>query len=159
MRKVVRVSAGHGQARDTTSSTPYRNYYYPVPKSFADTVCMLSPLFPFRRVPAFSLRQRKRAQVAGLVRSARYGAHVGHGWFDACGGTLRAVRAIARDEGAAALYKGLVPTLLKVAPAAGVTFVVYEWCKAELLSRGWHAAADTPTGASTQQDLPGRSRK
>ena len=82
---------------------------------------------------------KKRAQVGGLVRSSRYGAHVGHDWFAAEGGgsSLGAARAIARDEGARALYKGLVPTLLKVAPAAGVTFVCYEWCKAELLARGW----------------------
>ena len=45
------------------------------------------------------------------------------------------MRAIAQVEGVAALYKGLVPTLLKVAPASGITFAVYEWCKSELMAR------------------------
>ncbi|ORX44423.1 mitochondrial carrier [Hesseltinella vesiculosa] len=49
-------------------------------------------------------------------------------------GTLDALKTMVRQEGAASLYKGLLPNYLKVAPAIGVSFVSYEACK-DVLNR------------------------
>lgn len=38
-----------------------------------------------------------------------------------------ALRRILQAEGAAGLYKGIVPSVMKAAPAGAVTFVVYEY--------------------------------
>ena len=37
-----------------------------------------------------------------------------------------------RNEGVRGLYKGLLPSLLKVGPAVGVSWIVYEDCKRRL---------------------------
>jgi len=66
---------------------------------------------------------KKRLQVAGLARSAAYGAPVQVGAYR---GIVAALAAVARAEGVAGLYKGLLPNVLKAAPASGITFVVYE---------------------------------
>lgn len=39
---------------------------------------------------------------------------------------------ILNEEGPRAFYKGLAPNLLKVVPAASITYVVYEGCKKQL---------------------------
>lgn len=44
-------------------------------------------------------------------------------------GTWDAVKTMVRNEGIRGLYKGMIPNYLKVAPAMGVSFVTYEWCK------------------------------
>lgn len=44
-------------------------------------------------------------------------------------GTWDAVRTMVRNEGVRGLYKGMIPNYLKVAPAMGVSFLTYEWCK------------------------------
>ena len=67
--------------------------------------------------------------MEGLARHPRYGAriqeHAYRGMFDALG-------RISRSEGLQGLYKGLLPSVLKAAPSAAVTFLVYD-----LLSKRW----------------------
>ena len=62
-------------------------------------------------------------QIEGLQRHPRYGARVEHlayrNMFDA-------MQQILRLEGWAGLYKGIVPSTVKAAPAGAVTFVAYE---------------------------------
>lgn len=66
---------------------------------------------------------KKRLQIAGLARSPAYGARVPRGAYR---GILGALGRLVRQEGVAGLYKGLLPNLLKAAPASGITFAVYE---------------------------------
>ncbi|KAF3456201.1 hypothetical protein FNV43_RR00851 [Rhamnella rubrinervis] len=67
---------------------------------------------------------KKRFQVEGLQRHPRYGArvenHAYRNMFDA-------LRRILQLEGWAGLYKGIVPSTVKAAPAGAVTFVAYEY--------------------------------
>jgi solute carrier family 25 thiamine pyrophosphate transporter 19 len=67
---------------------------------------------------------KKRFQIEGLQRHPRYGARVEHhaykNMYDALGRILKA-------EGWAGLYKGIVPSVIKAAPAGAVTFVAYEY--------------------------------
>ncbi|KAB1227506.1 Mitochondrial thiamine pyrophosphate carrier, partial [Morella rubra] len=67
---------------------------------------------------------KKRFQVEGLQRHPRYGARVEH---DAYRNMFHAVRQILQLEGWAGLYKGIVPSTVKAAPAGAVTFVAYEY--------------------------------
>lgn len=46
---------------------------------------------------------------------------------------LACMRAIVQKEGALALYKGLVPGLVKVGPASAINFLVFEKSKRILL--------------------------
>lgn len=66
---------------------------------------------------------KKRFQIEGLQRHPRYGArveqHAYRNMFDA-------LRRISRKEGTAGLYKGIIPSTVKAAPAGAVTFVAYE---------------------------------
>jgi solute carrier family 25 thiamine pyrophosphate transporter 19 len=66
---------------------------------------------------------KKRMQVQGLSRAVSYGRSVASGTY---GGGLACLLALARSEGLRGLYKGLLPNLLKAAPASGITFVSYE---------------------------------
>ena len=52
-------------------------------------------------------------------------------------GTFDCMSKIVRTEGASALFKGIVPNWLKVAPSSAITFVVYEKLVAFQRSRGW----------------------
>lgn len=63
-------------------------------------------------------------QIEGLQRHPKYGARVEHRAYK---NMLDALRRIAQSEGWAGLYKGLVPSTVKAAPAGAVTFVVYEF--------------------------------
>lgn len=47
-----------------------------------------------------------------------------------------AVRHVVRTEGATALYKGITPTILGVAPYVGLNFMCYETIKATIRARG-----------------------
>ncbi|KAL8481568.1 hypothetical protein ACS0TY_027903 [Phlomoides rotata] len=67
---------------------------------------------------------KKRFQIEGLQRDPRYGARVQH---DAYRNMNDALRQILRSEGWAGLYKGIVPSVVKAAPAGAVTFVAYEF--------------------------------
>ncbi|XP_057734805.1 mitochondrial thiamine diphosphate carrier 2-like [Arachis stenosperma] len=66
---------------------------------------------------------KKRFQIEGLQRHPRYGArvelHAYRNMFDA-------LSQIIRSEGWAGLYKGIIPSTVKAAPAGAVTFVAYE---------------------------------
>lgn len=56
--------------------------------------------------------------------------------------TLRQVlHDIATKEGAAGLFKGAMPSILKAAPSAAVTFAVYDMCMYWLTLRDRQAAA------------------
>lgn len=67
---------------------------------------------------------KKRYQVAGLARSAAYGARVPAAAARAS--LWAALVAIAQREGWRGLYKGAAPSVLKAAPQAAVTLAVYE---------------------------------
>ncbi|KAF3956905.1 hypothetical protein CMV_018020 [Castanea mollissima] len=67
---------------------------------------------------------KKRFQVEGLPRHPRYGARVEHRAYK---NMFHALRQILQMEGWAGLYKGIVPSTVKAAPAAAVTFVAYEY--------------------------------
>ncbi|KAL0348687.1 UNVERIFIED_CONTAM: Mitochondrial thiamine diphosphate carrier 2 [Sesamum angustifolium] len=67
---------------------------------------------------------KKRFQVEGLQRDPRYGARVEQ---HAYRNMHDALRRILHAEGWAGLYKGIVPSIVKAAPAGAVTFVAYEF--------------------------------
>lgn len=62
-------------------------------------------------------------QIEGLQRHPRYGARVEHRAYR---NMLDAMQRIMRLEGWAGLYKGIIPSTVKAAPAGAVTFVAYE---------------------------------
>ncbi|XP_021905032.1 mitochondrial thiamine diphosphate carrier 2-like [Carica papaya] len=66
---------------------------------------------------------KKRFQIEGLQRHPRYGARVEHRAYR---NMFDALRRILQSEGWAGLYKGIVPSTVKAAPAGAVTFVAYE---------------------------------
>ncbi|KAK7264621.1 hypothetical protein RJT34_32230 [Clitoria ternatea] len=66
---------------------------------------------------------KKRFQIEGLQRHPRYGARVER---HAYRNMLDAMQRILRLEGWAGLYKGIIPSTVKAAPAGAVTFVAYE---------------------------------
>ncbi|KAF9616759.1 hypothetical protein IFM89_032312 [Coptis chinensis] len=67
---------------------------------------------------------KKRFQIEGLQRHPKYGARVEHRAYR---GMHDALRRILQAEGWAGLYKGIVPSIIKAAPAGAVTFVAYEF--------------------------------
>jgi solute carrier family 25 thiamine pyrophosphate transporter 19 len=67
---------------------------------------------------------KKRYQVAGLPRSLRYGARVESRL--AVMPLLSCLGEIKAKEGLAGLWKGSVPSIVKAAPAAAITFTAYE---------------------------------
>ncbi|XP_047957611.1 mitochondrial thiamine diphosphate carrier 1-like isoform X6 [Salvia hispanica] len=67
---------------------------------------------------------KKRFQVQGLQRDRRYGARVRPRAYQ---NIHDAIVQILRSEGSAGLYKGIVPSVIKAAPATAVTFVAFEY--------------------------------
>ncbi|CAM8940586.1 unnamed protein product [Rhodiola kirilowii] len=67
---------------------------------------------------------KKRFQIEGLQRHPRYGARVEHKAYK---NMFDGLRQILHNEGWAGLYKGIVPSTIKAAPAGAVTFVAYEY--------------------------------
>ncbi|KAK1293244.1 hypothetical protein QJS10_CPB17g01371 [Acorus calamus] len=67
---------------------------------------------------------KKRFQIEGLPRDLKYGARVEKSAYK---NMYDALRQIVRMEGYAGLYKGIVPSVIKAAPAGAVTFVAYEY--------------------------------
>ncbi|KAJ8421720.1 hypothetical protein Cgig2_003528 [Carnegiea gigantea] len=67
---------------------------------------------------------KKRFQVEGLERDRRYGARVEQGAYR---NMFDALIRILQMEGWGGLYKGIVPSIVKAAPAGAVTFVAYEY--------------------------------
>jgi solute carrier family 25 thiamine pyrophosphate transporter 19 len=80
---------------------------------------------------------KKRYQVAGLPRSLRYGARVQQQL--SLMPLMTCLANIYHKEGVAGLWKGSVPSIVKAAPAAAVTFTAYEAIIAVLL--GWQEAS------------------
>ena len=75
---------------------------------------------------------RKRMQVQGPART-QYAIE----FIPKYGRKLSVVAigaAIIRQEGFLSLYKGLLPSLIKVAPASAVTFMVYNFAHKSLLA-------------------------
>ncbi|XP_077225057.1 mitochondrial thiamine diphosphate carrier 2-like [Tasmannia lanceolata] len=67
---------------------------------------------------------KKRFQIEGLQRHPKYGARVEHLAYK---NMHDALRRILQMEGWHGLYKGIVPSIIKAAPAGAVTFVAYEY--------------------------------
>lgn len=67
---------------------------------------------------------KKRFQVAGLPRDARYGARISQ---DAVKSLRLCLQQIWQHEGIAGFYKGSLPSIIKAAPSAAVTFATYEF--------------------------------
>ncbi|KAL6971295.1 hypothetical protein U1Q18_030975 [Sarracenia purpurea var. burkii] len=67
---------------------------------------------------------KKRFQIEGLPRHPRYGARVEHHTYK---NMYDALCRIVQMEGWVGLYKGIVPSIVKAAPAGAVTFVAYEF--------------------------------
>ena len=63
-------------------------------------------------------------QIAGLERAVQYGARVG---TDSVKSLPACLAQIYRREGLRGLYKGSLPSVLKAAPSAAVTFTAYEF--------------------------------
>ena len=42
------------------------------------------------------------------------------------GGMLQIFKSIVKEEGFPGLYRGIVPNFMKVAPAVGISYIVYE---------------------------------
>ncbi len=62
-------------------------------------------------------------QVQGLNRHPRYGAGIQEREYK---NIWDAIQTILAKEGWRGLYKGTLPSVVKAAPAAAITFVVYE---------------------------------
>lgn len=62
-------------------------------------------------------------QVEGLMRDLRYGARIEARSYK---GMSHAIRRILAEEGLKGLYKGTLPSIVKAAPNAAITFYVYE---------------------------------
>lgn len=80
--------------------------------------------------------------MAGLQRSQRYGASVTTELVRTLPGCLSHIW---RTEGVRGLYKGALPSIMKSAPAAAVTFATYELCIRTLLTAE-AAKVDIPPG-------------
>ncbi|KAB2009759.1 hypothetical protein ES319_D10G188700v1 [Gossypium barbadense] len=63
-------------------------------------------------------------QIEGLQRHPKYGARVDHRAYK---NMFDALQRILQSEGWHGLYKGIVPSTIKAAPAGAVTFVAYEF--------------------------------
>ncbi|OWM71254.1 hypothetical protein CDL15_Pgr011381 [Punica granatum] len=67
---------------------------------------------------------KKRFQIEGLERHPKYGARVERSAYK---NMFDAICRILQAEGWHGLYKGIVPSTVKAAPAGAVTFVTYEF--------------------------------
>ncbi|PPR98491.1 hypothetical protein GOBAR_AA22172 [Gossypium barbadense] len=67
---------------------------------------------------------KKRFQIEGLQRHPKYGARVEQRAYR---NLFDALHRILKSEGWHGLYKGIVPSTIKAAPAGAVTFVAYEF--------------------------------
>jgi solute carrier family 25 thiamine pyrophosphate transporter 19 len=87
---------------------------------------------------------KKRYQVAGLPRSLRYGARVESRL--AVMPLLSCLGEIKAKEGLAGLWKGSVPSIVKAAPAAAITFTAYEALIGFMLA--WRQRESQPAAAA-----------
>ncbi|KAF3563516.1 hypothetical protein DY000_02011149 [Brassica cretica] len=77
---------------------------------------------------------KKRFQIEGLQRHPRYGARLEQRAYR---NMLDGLKQILMSEGWHGLYKGIVPSTSKAAPAGAVTFVAYEFTSDWLESVSW----------------------
>lgn len=70
-------------------------------------------------------------QVAGLQRSAAYGERIPATIVTSLSACLAQIY---RREGLRGLYKGATLSIVKAAPASGVTLTVYEFVSARLIA-------------------------
>lgn len=66
---------------------------------------------------------KKRFQIAGVPRDAKYGQSVSLALYRS---VLDCLRKVIVDEGPRSLFKGVVPNICKAAPASAITFGSYE---------------------------------
>lgn len=92
---------------------------------------------------------KKRYQVAGLPRSLRYGERVQRQL--SVMPLMTCLADIYHKEGVAGLWKGSVPSIVKAAPAAAITFTAYEALIALLLS--WQDAAHKQRQQQVEKQL------
>jgi solute carrier family 25 thiamine pyrophosphate transporter 19 len=92
---------------------------------------------------------KKRYQVAGLPRSLRYGERVQRQL--SVMPLMTCLANIYHREGVAGLWKGSVPSIVKAAPAAAITFSAYEAIIAVLLS--WQEAGSRKRQQQLQKQL------
>jgi solute carrier family 25 (mitochondrial thiamine pyrophosphate transporter), member 19 len=88
---------------------------------------------------------KKRFQVAGLQRSARYGERVSS---QVAASFLMCIQSIAQKEGLGGFYKGAMPSLLKAAPSAAVTFACYDFFLRTLTARNQEKKAVAAAAAA-----------
>lgn len=96
-------------------------------------------------------------QVAGLPRSLRYGARV-EGQL-AARPLMSCLAEIYQREGLAGLWKGSVPSLVKAAPAAALTFTAYEALVAWLVSAAAARNAEAAAAEAAAEAAAGSGRK
>jgi len=75
---------------------------------------------------------KKRFQVAGLQKSAAYGERVSS---HMAASFVMCIQSIAEKEGLGGFYKGAMPSILKAAPSAAVTFACYDFFLRTLTAR------------------------
>ncbi|GFR40456.1 hypothetical protein Agub_g1014 [Astrephomene gubernaculifera] len=103
---------------------------------------------------------KKRYQVAGLQRSLRYGARVDARF--AMRSLGQSLAHIYRTEGVMGLWKGSVPSIIKAAPSAAITFAAYDAVLAWLLvvsGEQQQAAQQAALQAQRQQEQQQQQEK
>ena len=98
---------------------------------------------------------KKRFQVAGLQRSARYGERVSESM---AASFLLCLEGIAKKEGLSGFYKGAMPSLLKAAPSAAVTFACYDLFLRMLIARNNSDVDEAMISPKQQKIAPPSSR-
>ncbi|KAG2424069.1 hypothetical protein HYH02_015248 [Chlamydomonas schloesseri] len=91
---------------------------------------------------------KKRYQVAGLQRSLKYGARVEAGF--AMRSLAQSLVDIYRTEGVLGLWKGSVPSIIKAAPSAAITFTAYDAVLAWLLVVAGEQSSKAAAAAQAQ---------
>jgi len=56
-------------------------------------------------------------------------------------GIFQSCSVIAKEEGTAALWKGITPRLLRIMPGQAITFMTYEAVSSALMRRGYFTTA------------------
>jgi solute carrier family 25 protein 38 len=93
--------------------------------------------------------------MESMARQGSSGGGGGGGGERAAGlGTLGTLRALARGEGLATLYSGLLPTLLRDAPYSGLYISFFTAIKGALGAGGAEQPAGPPRGAAAWAPLP-----
>jgi solute carrier family 25 (mitochondrial thiamine pyrophosphate transporter), member 19 len=92
---------------------------------------------------------KKRFQVAGLRRSTRYGQRVAS---SSVSSLAQCLQDIVAKEGLAGFYKGALPSVIKAAPSAAVTFACYEFIFKSLMAGFGHS--NGAEGVQEEKRLP-----